>query len=705
MICNNCNKENPEGSQFCSYCGTSFAQPGVQPVAQPIQVQQPVQQVVQPVAQPVQQYAYPTSVQPKQGGFSTGQKITIIVLLMLVVAALSAVLLFGKKADGEDSKKKDDSRTIMIYLEGSNLEYEMGIPTVDLESINPEEVDLSKTNILVYTGGTKEWKNNYISNTENAIFKLTENGYEKLETYDKLNMGDPDTLSSFINYVYDNYKAGHYNLIIYDHGGAVEGAVYDDFTGDNLTLADFKKAMADSPFNEKNKLDAVLFRTCLNGTLEVASIFEPYAEYIVFSEEISYGGNTTNVLSFINKLNIDDEGDEFGKKFINQYQIQMEVLDYFGRMGVTYSVVDLSKVHKIFEELDEFIGTVDIKTNYNNISRDRSMMYQYASSSSGKYDTVDLYSLVDKLDSYSSSSADGVKNAIKDAVIYNHTNIDSSNGISIFFPYNGRGFRKQFLGVYNDLSFSDNYKKFINNFYNAQNSASSFAFDFSKNETKSVDNGKEVSIKLTEEQAKNFSKATYVVFERDKDHPNYYKFLLNSNDVDLSADGTLTTKIGNKLIAATDDKGGNIIIPVIHRKNDNIDSFYTPAIFYSNSKELVSKNYSLNANAGFGFKDGEPFIATATVSYASDERAIGTLLDLKEYSRVEIYCFEYKLLDKKGKYTSEWESAPTTYGVGGDVDDLGLKNVSLGNGEYYVVFNISDVNNETYNTGLIKVGA
>ena len=707
MICSKCNKENVEGSQFCSGCGSplSVSNASVTPVTTTVSVDASIAPAsVAPATQaPVvnTQGLYDNN---DTSGFSTTQKMVIIILLLLVIVALMLLLLFGKK--GEETKKKDDTRTIMIYMEGSNLEYDMGISTVDMESIDPSLVDLEKTNILVYTGGTKEWKNDYVSNKENAIFKLTENGYEKLETYEMLNMGDPDTLSDFINYSYDNYKAGHYNLIIYDHGGAIEGAVYDDFTGDNLSLEDFKKAMEDSPFNEDNKLDAVLFRTCLNGTLEVASIFEPYSEYIIFSEEISYGGNNTNVLSFINNVNVSDEGDAFGVKFVDQYKIQMETLDFFGTMGVTYSVVDLSKVSKIYTELDKFIEGLDVKKNYNDISRVRSLMYQFASSSNGKYDTVDLYSLVDSLSKYSSNSPDGVKEAIKDAVIYNHTNIDSSNGISIFFPYNGRGFRQQFLNVYNkDLSFSNNYKSFINDFYKAQNSAQSFAYDFSKNETKSVNNGKEVSIKLTEDQYKNYSSAVYAVFERDKDHPNYYKFLYSSNNAKLDSDGTLTTDIGNNLITAEGDNGTVIYIPIIHRKNDNINTLYTPGIFYSNKKGFGDKNYMLNANAEFAFKDNEPFIATAKVSYASDERAIGTLLDLEEYNKVEIYCTEYKILDKKGNYTADWESAPTTIGIGGDVDDLGLKKASLADGEYYVVFNIVDVNNEVYNSGLIKVGA
>ena len=64
-----------------------------------------------------------------------------------------------------------DTRTIMIYMAGCNLESEGGLASNDLEAILPEEIDLEKTNILVYTGGTKKWYNDF-KEDENAIYLL-----------------------------------------------------------------------------------------------------------------------------------------------------------------------------------------------------------------------------------------------------------------------------------------------------------------------------------------------------------------------------------------------------------------------------------------------------------------------------------------------------------------------------------------------------
>ena len=80
----------------------------------------------------------------------------------------------------------------------------------------------------------------------NGLKEQVKEGFEKIETYPQLNMGDPKTLSDFLTYSYKNYPASGYNLILYDHGGAIEGAIYDDFTGDNLSLDDsmVKSSMA-----------------------------------------------------------------------------------------------------------------------------------------------------------------------------------------------------------------------------------------------------------------------------------------------------------------------------------------------------------------------------------------------------------------------------------------------------------------------------
>ena len=319
MFCSKCGRQLTYNDTFCPACGTPTGTNN-----QPVVNNQPIiSNQVKPVS---------------KKGFSKGQKITIIGLLSVIIIFLVVLVLMP--SNNNSNLKK---RTIMMYIVGSNLEYDAKIVTGELNAFDANKINTDENNILIYTGGTKKWFN-FISNEENAIYLFDKNGFNKLESQSKLNMGSPDTLSSFMKYAYENYPAKDYYLVIYDHGGAVDGAVYDDFSGDNLKLSDLSSALKNSPFNSNNKLSAVMFRTCLNGSIEMANIMEPYAKYLVASEEVSWGKNPYSVLSFVNNLKSSDNGLDVGKKFVDEYTHQMKQIDKLNMLTYTYSIIDLSKL-------------------------------------------------------------------------------------------------------------------------------------------------------------------------------------------------------------------------------------------------------------------------------------------------------------------------------------------------------------------------
>ena len=148
----------------------------------------------------------------------------VIIIMMSIVA-----ILFTKKSNGTNQ----GTRTIMIYMAGSNLESDAAIATSELDSIKPNEVDLDNINILVYTGGTLKW-HNYVNPNENAIYQLTDNGFKKIQTYEKISLGESSTFTNFLNYAYKNFKTDNYDLVIWDHGLGALGAVNDDNFNDFL---------------------------------------------------------------------------------------------------------------------------------------------------------------------------------------------------------------------------------------------------------------------------------------------------------------------------------------------------------------------------------------------------------------------------------------------------------------------------------------
>jgi len=659
MLCQNCKREIDNNLKVCNFCGASQNK--------------------------------------KEEGLTKTQKIIILILLSLVVLLLLVLVFTSNKKE----ELKDGSHTIMIYMVGSNLESDSGIASSDIASINPEEIDLEKIHVLLYTGGTEEW-HNFVSNEENAIYILEEDGFNKIETYDKLNMGDPSTLLEFLNYGYDNYNAQYYDLLFYDHGGAIDGAIYDDFSDDNLSLADMEIALKKSPFNEKNKLETVIFRTCLNGTYEVANLFSDYAKYLVASEEVSVGNSLSDVFKFINDISLTDTGVEVGEKFINSYENFIEEkISIFVDIPVTYSLIDLSKIDSLSEELDKYIAGINLKESYNDIARLRNNLYQYGGDTD-IYNTIDLYNFIIETSSYSSVSNENVLKILDETIIQNNTNLDESHGLSIYFPYKGtEGYKKYFLEVYEDLDVSENYKKFISQFYNTQSSSTTASFNANSNKIETSDSN-EIELELTDEQLKTFNSGSYIIFERDEEHPNFYAPIYSANDVVLDGN-ILRTNIKNSLIKIN-TKDGEKYIEAVKRVNGNTSNLTAFAILVNPSEGIIY-NQRQSVNLHIVDKDNKLYFDYA-ISQSTNERINGSIFDINDYEYVELFKFRYKILDDEGNYTTDWVGAPEYVGVAVTPDDYELKFASLNpnEGEYYCIFKIYDINHNVTFSKLIKVG-
>lgn len=131
-----------------------------------------------------------------------------------------------------------DTATIMVYLCGTDPESRSGMATSDLQEMLNASIG-DKVNLIIETGGTKQWKNSVTSNRTNQIYQVTDKGLLELEKdLGQKAMTDPDTLSHFIQYCHKNFPADRYELILWDHGGgSVGGYGYDEhYPNGTMTL-------------------------------------------------------------------------------------------------------------------------------------------------------------------------------------------------------------------------------------------------------------------------------------------------------------------------------------------------------------------------------------------------------------------------------------------------------------------------------------
>ena len=639
----------------------------------------------------------------------------IIIGLLLVIIGVAGILLFS----GET--KKAQSRTIMIYMVGSNLESRSGIASAELAAIDYQKAKEQNVNVVLIAGGAKKWYNDYIDKSETSIFELGENGFTKVKQQDKKNMGKPETLSDFINYVYDNYKTDKYDLLFWNHGGAIGGSEYDELSGDdNLSLTELNNALKDTKFNKDNKLELIFFRTCLNGSIEVANTFKDYADYLVSSEEITYGTPETSELKFINEIQTKDTAKEIGKKFITTYRAELNQMKensgYEDDESVysTYSVVDLSKVDQLTESLTDFISSIDVTENFAEISKVRANLLQYGSVSV-TYDMIDLYNFVDELKGISPEKAKKVLNTFENTVVYNWATDSRSRGLSIYFPYKGSNtVKQQYIKMYNEFDGLSGYKDFIQLFNNTKLSGPNKKVSFSNMDVNKSSTDKQESdfaIELTDEQMNNLASAQYVVYRDNKD--GYYRPIYSGGTAKINGN-KLEATIKNKQlkVKSTNDESDEMIITMFEQsETEKYVTYYTLVQLQKFSTESISdwKHDSAMINIIFD-KETKKVDVISTV-YNDDDYPTAAIANVSDYDSVAFSAASgWTILDDDGNYVGPivengrvkgdgivtgWEEKPGNY----EFELAQFDNEY----DYYCVFILTDIYGNKAYTKLVKM--
>ncbi len=180
-----------------------------------------------------------------------------------------------------------DEVTIMIYMCASNLESDSGLAFMDIKEMM-SATSSGNVNIVIETGGCKDWSTNQISGSTNQRH-IIENG--RLTTVEKRlgqrDMTDGETLTDFIRFCTEEYPANRNMLILWDHGaGAVDGWGYDEYNYyDTLTIDELGEAL----YNAGTTFDFIGFDACLMSTMEIACVLYDFADYMIASEDYESG--------------------------------------------------------------------------------------------------------------------------------------------------------------------------------------------------------------------------------------------------------------------------------------------------------------------------------------------------------------------------------------------------------------------------------
>jgi hypothetical protein len=236
----------------------------------------------------------------------------------------------------------------------------------------------------------------------------------------ELNMGDPDTLSSFASWAMDLFPAENYYLAIDDHGHGVYGISWDQTNGnDSLTPPEVYSALKDATNNGARKIDIFDYEACLMGMAEHAYDVSEWVDYVVFFEQISWGLDTYP--NYFSSLQATDTPQIVGQNIITTYFNLATGAGY----PHTISLIDTSKMAAVKQATTDLGAALEATGDITTVNGMRNLAQAFAAADDAtnpdRADYIDLWDLADKVQGLVGASlANSVKLAVEDAVVTSH---------------------------------------------------------------------------------------------------------------------------------------------------------------------------------------------------------------------------------------------------------------------------------------------
>ncbi|MDL2236990.1 clostripain-related cysteine peptidase [Christensenellaceae bacterium OttesenSCG-928-K19] len=335
-----------------------------------------------------------------------------------------------------------DTWTVFIYMCGTDLESKEKQATANLnEMFNVKFSD--KVNVVIQTGGTKEWHTEGIRADKLQRFRMEDGGLTLLEELPQGNMGAADTLYDFLSWGVARCPAEKMALLFWNHGGgSLVGTQYDQNYGrDALTLPEMKQALERVYPEMTDRFELVGFDTCLMATLEVANILADHARYLVASEEAEPAGGWDYRAWLQYLCNTPRAtGADLGRAICDGYFDKCRDTDMSEL--VTLSVTDLSKIDTVLYAFNnvarELYKSIDDSTGFAQAARGANKAESYGGNSEreGFTNLVDAGDMVRNVSQSVPDEAEVLMQALEQAVIYDvqGKNRSYATGLSVYYP-------------------------------------------------------------------------------------------------------------------------------------------------------------------------------------------------------------------------------------------------------------------------------
>ena len=561
-----------------------------------------------------------------------------------VLALLAALLLILPAHPALAEAEGYGTQTVMVYVVGSDLEGDGGLATGDISEMLRSGLDTQRMNVLVMTGGSKRWHTPLIASQKTSIFRIEGRRPEQVFEEPIRNMGEAETLSSFLHYGVENYPAESYGLVLWNHGGGpmVGFGVDDQHGGDGLTLMELSRAFEDSPFNRANRLEWLAFDACLMASLEVAALMAPYARFMVASEEVLPGkGFDYGFLGDASRGSL--RGDDVSRAIIDRtYDMYASVgeNDPYLNHAVTLSLLDLDRLEPVRDGANALFEGLERGLQmevYSDIARRRDATKDYGRTATGNlYDLVDLAHLAENLGPVYPQQSARLAEALEGLVVYNRANVPSSAGLSIYFPFSNKGHFKQAWGrLYKDFGITPDYQAFLDAFGNILLSDSVAAWKGADAPAVRRDPGTgEYYVQMNPEQAEHFDRAEYYILAHVSG--DEFHLMHTSGDVRHDGGGNLYPRFDGNILYLSTAGSDERVIPYLYEKENigGVSQYQIPVLFGRTGEGGLYETLPGNLLAQIDRNSGQARINGAIADAQGDSMTGKKDFDLNEWSQV-----------------------------------------------------------------------
>lgn len=372
----------------------------------------------------------------------------------------------GTTAPGQDQ----DAWTVLVYMTASDLF------TPAFQDVNEMEDAVARlpgsVNVAVYwdqssrgtTYATGNGTQSAWGGAGRAILRGDTNRSTVATTFELLgeqNTGNPATLTSFIQWAVQQAPAQRYALILWDHGGGLDGSNFDNYDGttsDFLSIPETVTALT----NAGRHFDVIGYDACLMGMAEIGYALRSFTDVFVGSEEVIPGAGydySTALNSLIqNPYQVTAEAFATGlvQSYQTQYQTQPQRWD-------TLSAVRTSQYNTFTTALQTFTTAAANAT-----ASDLTALRNARDGTLGYYESTfrDLGGFLRRVVNSNAATAirnaaQGVLNAMNNLVFSRTNDQRSSSGVAIYMPPISGSIRSDYATNFSAFNNATGWRNFL----------------------------------------------------------------------------------------------------------------------------------------------------------------------------------------------------------------------------------------------------